>query len=224
MLLVLAGSASNLLVLVISHLVLLLVTIYVNYRRFGFYWSYLLLPVFFLIGIGVVYAIIPSSAIRTAFIIGSVISFYLLETQLGHESHLLQNLYLLSVFMIYVGLFAGRFYFVDVSFWWILVLLAIFTYLFTVQGFAGVSLPSKDYFSILTTLAITEAGLGLMLWPTHFFVNGMVLFSIFYLLWLFAFSAFFGKLSSKKIYWQMTLIGIALIVVLSTASWQPLAR
>ncbi len=222
--LVLAGSERNLGVFLTSLLIVILVTLYVNYRRFGLNWSHLLLPVFFLLGIGMVGVVMPSTATKIVFTASAVISFVLLEMYLGHESHLLQNLYLLSVFMIYLGLFAARFYFVDVSFWWILATLGIFTYLLILQGFAGVSLPSKKYFCLMITLAVTEAAFGLMLWPTHFLVNAVVSFSFFYLLWLFAFSAFFGKLSVKKSSWQLTLVGTALIVTLSTAAWQPLIR
>lgn len=224
MFLVLAGSDRNIWVFLASQLVLILVTIYVNYRRFGLYWSHLLLPIFFLLGVVMVGAIMPSTITKIVFTAFAVVGFMSLELHLGHESHLLQNLYLLSIFMIYLGLFAGRFYFVDVSFWWILALLGISTYFLILQGFAGVSLPSKRYFCLVVTLVVTEAALGLMLWPTYFLVNAAVLFSIFYLLWLFAFSAFFGKLSAKKISWQLALIGIALIVTLSTAAWQPLIR
>lgn len=222
--LVLVGSDRNIWAFLASLLILILVALYVNYRRFGVNWSHLLLPLFFLMGIGMVGAIMPSTATKIVFTASAVISFVSLELHLGRESHLLQNLYLLSVFMIYLGLFAARFYFVDVSFWWILAILGIFTYFLILQGFAGVSLPSKKYFCLIITLAVTEAALGLMLWPTHYLVNAVVLFLFFYLLWLFAFSAFFGKLSAKKIAWQLTLVGIALIVTFSTTAWQPVVR
>lgn len=219
---VLLGSVNNLGMLGISSTVLILFATFINYKRLGFYWPHLLLPIFFLIGITTAYAIIPSPSIRLVFLVLAVVSFFYLEKQLGHESHYLQNMFLVSVFLVYVALFAARFYFVDISFWWELAGIAVLTIVFIMQGFAGISLPSKKYFSLLIVAVITESGLGLMLWPSHFLVNAVVLFLLFYLLWTFASAAFFGKLTSKKIYWQSTLIFIVLLLILATAAWQPL--
>ncbi|MBX4191770.1 MAG: hypothetical protein KW804_03155, partial [Candidatus Doudnabacteria bacterium] len=79
----------------------------------------------------------------------------------------------------------------------------------------------KRYFHLLIAMVITEITWALSFWPTHFFVNAVVLFCAFYLLWLFSFSAFFGKLTKQKVYWQLTLIAIVLILTLSTTAWRP---
>ncbi|OGE81218.1 MAG: hypothetical protein A3E98_02080 [Candidatus Doudnabacteria bacterium RIFCSPHIGHO2_12_FULL_48_11] len=223
-LLAVLGSGRDLPLLAGLVVVVAFIATVVNYRRFGLYWSHLLLPVLYLLGVGGVYATVSDIAVKSIFLGGSVIGFYFLERQLGKESHLLQNLYLVSAFLIYLAIFAMRFYFASLSIWWSLMFIAFATWLLIVQGFAGITSSSKKYFILATVLAITELALGLILWPTLYFVNAAVVFLVFYLFWLLAFSAFFGKLTPKKIYWQISLVGLALIIVISTAAWQPFIK
>ncbi len=204
-----------------SVVVLILAALAVNYKRLNFTWPHLILPVIYIVGVASVYAVISSFTFRLFFLLAAALVFYFLEMKLGHESHFLQNIFLLSVFAWYIGLFAIQFYF-KLPYIFFVVVIFFVTYLFGLQGFAGFSLPSKKYFYILLSLICAESALGLLFWPTHFFVNGVVLFCVFYLLWLFSFSAFFGKLTRAKIYWQIILIIIVLSVVLSTTAWKPL--
>src|SRR5262249_14596300 len=156
--------------------------------RLNFSWPHLMLPVLYLVGVGIVYAAISGYTLRLTFLLVAAVTFYFLETKLGKESHFLQNIFLLSVFSWYVGLYGIHFYFkLPAIFFFILIFLA--TYLFAVQGFAGFHQPSKKYFYILLSLVCAEAALGLLLWPTHYFVDAVVLFCVFYLIWLFSFSA-----------------------------------
>jgi hypothetical protein len=221
MFLMLLGSQSHLYVLAGSVVVLIFAAFAINFKRLNFSWPHLLLPSIYLIGAAGVFAIIPSTIIRISFLFLASVLFYLLEVKLGKESHFLQNIYLLSVFAIYLGMFALQFYF-NLQIWYLVPLSFIVTYFLAVQGLAGFSLPAKKYFYLLIALIAAEATWGMAFWPTHYFVNSVILFCIFYLLWLFAFSAFFGKLSRAKIYWQLTLIAIVVIVTLSTAAWRPL--
>jgi len=221
--LVFLGSVANLSVVGISILLLMISATVINYKRLGFSWPHLLLPCLYLLGIGGIFVIIPSVSIRLLFLVASVLVFFLLEANLGKESHLLQNIYLFSVFAIYLGIFALQFYF-HLNTGQTILLVFPFTYLFALQGFSGFILPAKKYFVFLITLVCTEAAVGLILWPTHYLVNAVVLFSIFYILWMFAFSIFFGKLNLQKIMWQLTLIGIVLVITLSSAVWRPLNR
>ena len=218
--LVLLGSQSNLYIYAASLIVLIFGAFAINFKRLNFTWPHLLLPTIYLLGVGSVVAVISSSTFRLVFLILACILFYALEMRLGKESHFLQNIYLLSVFAIYLGVFALQFYF-NLKVWWVLPLVFGVTYLLSVQGFAGFSLPAKRYFYLLVAMVVSEAAWGLLFWPTHFFVNSVVLFCVFYLLWLFSFSAFFGKLSRAKIYWQLTLIGLILLVTLSSAALRP---
>ncbi len=198
-----------------------LATLAVNFKRLNFTWPHLLLPTLYVIGIGSTFAIITETVARIVFLVVACIIFYFLEMKLGKESHFLQNTFLLSVFAGYLGLFAAHYYFPVSS---LILAVAAFavTYIFALQGFAGFTQPAKKYFYFLLALLCGEAAWGLALWPTHFFVNTVVLFCMFYLIWLFAFSAFFGKLNVAKIYWQIFLVGLALIAVLATAAWEPL--
>lgn len=218
---VLAGSANNFYVFAASLAILLVATFSINVKRVGLSWPHLLLPVFFLLGIGGIFVVVTTSASRIAFLLAASVVFYLLESNLGKESHLLQNIYLFSVFAIFLGIFSAQFYFHLPT---LLVVAGTFliTYLLILQGFAGFSLPAKKYFHVLTAVVCAQVAWGLSFWPTHYFVNAVVLFSVFYLIWIFSFSAFFGKLNWKKAYWQLGLIGLVLLITLTSAAWRPL--
>lgn len=221
MFLVFLGSAANLYVFAASVVILIFATLAINFKRLNFTWPHLMLPLIYLLAAGSVFEIISSKDAQLVFLIIASIIFYLLEVKLGKESHFLQNVYLLSVFGLFLALFAIQFYF-NLRVWWIVPITFGVTYLLSIQGFAGFSLPSKRYFHLLIAMIAAEVTWALSFWPTYFFVNAVILFCFFYVLWLFSFSAFFGKLTRQKVYWQLTLIAIVLILTLSTAAWRPL--
>jgi hypothetical protein len=221
MFLVFQGSAANFFVFAASVVILIFATLAINFKRLNFTWPHLMLPIIYLIGTGSIFAIVNSSTVRTLFLILACVIFYFLEVKLGRESHFLQNVYLLSVFSFYFALFAVEFYF-DLKIWYIVPAAFILTYLLSIQGFAGFSLPSKKYFHLLIAIICTQVVWALSFWPTQFFVNAVILFCFYYILWLFSFSAFFGKLTRQKVYWQLTLVAIVLILTLSTAAWRPI--
>jgi hypothetical protein len=195
----------------------------VNWKRVGNSLPHLLLPIFYLLGFGSIFVVLTSSWWRFAFLIPACLVFYFVEMQLGKESHFLQNIYLFSVFAIFVGLNAFQFYF-HLSLLWMALATFVFSYFLIIQGFAGFSLPVKKYFSFLIATVCAEAALGLGLWPTYYVVNACIIFAIFYLLWIFSFSAFFGKLSRNKIYWQLSLVTLMILLVLVTTNFKQLTH
>ncbi|HYC79613.1 MAG TPA: hypothetical protein VEC17_01145 [Candidatus Binatia bacterium] len=216
-----ARSGNEFYIFLTSLGILLVAVTVINIKRLGFSWSHLLLPVIYIVGIGSIFVVITSPTIRSVFLFFASMVLYVIESQLGRESHFLQNVYLFSVFAWFLGLFALHFY-LDVSTTWTVLAAFLASYLLIMQGFAGFSLPAKKYFNFLVAVVCAQVVWGLMFWPTHYLVNAVVLFSVFYLLWIFSFSAFFGKLSIKKIYWQLALVAIVLAVTLTTAAWEPL--
>jgi hypothetical protein len=186
-------------------------------------WPHLMLPVFYILGMGCIFMVLTTTGMRVAFLVPAAFVFYMIEVQLGRESHFLQNVYLFSSFAILIGLYALQFYF-HLNYLWMVPLIFIATYALIVQGFAGFSLPVKKYFSFLIAFVCAQIAWGLSLWPTYFVVNALITFSVFYLLWIFSFSAFFGKLTRNKIYWQLSLVLIILAVTLSSTSFRPLTR
>lgn len=219
--LALIGSAENIARLSVFVLGLIVITYLINYARIGFAWPHLLLPSFFLIAVGLSYAVITTSTLRVIFSIIASILFYFLEIKLGRESHYLQGLFIFSTFGIYTGLFALEFY-INLNIWLLLLGVILVTYFFSLHGFAGFELKTKKNFIWVIILIVFQAALGLLLWPTHFLIDASVLFVIFYLLWIFSVSAFLGKLTMKKIYMQVALAGIFLALILSSAAWKPL--
>ena len=219
--LVLMGSRNNPYVLVISTLVLIFASFALNFKRLNFTWPHLVLPTTYILAVTSVFIIISQPTFRTVFLVAASVVFYFLEMKLGRESHFLQNSFLFTVFGLYLGTFAVQYYY-HIPGPWIMPVIFIESYLFSVQGFAGFTLPAKKYFNMLIALITMQAALGLTLWPTHFFVNTVVLFCLFYIIWIFAFSAFFGKLSRQKVYWQASLVALVLILTLTTAAWRPL--
>lgn len=214
-------SVNDFYIFLASLSVLLVVVTIINIKRLGFSWPHILLPVIYIVGVGSIFVVITSPTIRSVFLFFASVVLYWVEANLGRESHFLQNVYLFSVFSWFLGLFAVDFY-LHIPTGWTVLAGFLISYLLIVQGFAGFSLPAKKYFNFLIALTCAQGVWGLMFWPTHYLVNGVVLFCLFYLLWIFSFSAFFGKLSVKKIYWQLTLVLFVLLVTLATASWEPL--
>jgi len=201
--------------------ILILASLIINFKRLNFTWPHLMLPIIYLLGIGSVFTILDSARVLWLFLLASSIALYFLEAKLGRESHFLQNIYLVSVFMLYLAMFAIQFYF-NLHVYYVIAVSFILTYLLAVQGFAGFSLPSKKYFYLLLAVICAEVVWGLSFWPTHYFSNAVVLFCFFYLLWLFSFSAFFGKLTRQKVYLQLMLVAIVLVLTLSTTAWRPI--
>ncbi|MBX4188141.1 MAG: hypothetical protein KW793_03325 [Candidatus Doudnabacteria bacterium] len=214
-------SVNDFYIFLTSLIILLVAVTAINIKRIGFTWPHILLPVIYIVGVGSIFVVITSPGVRSIFLFFASLVLYFLELQLGRESHFLQNVYLFSVFAWMLGLFAVVFY-LDVDTEWAVLSAFLATYVLIVQGFAGFSLPAKKYFNFLIALICAQAAWGLLFWPTHYLVNAVVLFCLFYLLWIFSFSAFFGKLSVKKIYWQLALVFVVLLITLTTASWQPL--
>jgi len=217
------GSASNYFILMAAVALLVIAVSAVNLKRVSYSWPHLLLPVLFLLAAGGIFAIFTSPQLRLWFLLLAGIIFYLIETNLGKEGYLLQTVFLLSSFALYVGLFSLHFY-LRLNPGLLAVLSFFLTGLLAITGFAGFSQPAKKYFILLIAAVCAEITLALAYWPTYFMVNAVILFCIFYLLWIFAVSAFFGKLTKEKIFLQLTMIGLVLIIVLSTATWTPLFK
>jgi hypothetical protein len=215
------NNAQRLFIVAAIIVIFVFATLAINFKRLNFTWPHLMLPTIYLIAAGSVFTIIASSTVLILYLLGISVIFYMLEIKLGRESHFLQNVYLLSVFALYLSMFAVQFYF-NLKVWWMIPIAFVMTYLLAIQGFAGFSLPSKKYFHLLIAIVCTEVAWALSFWPTHYFVNAVILFSFFYLLWLFSFSAFFGKLTRQKVYWQLTLVLIVLILTLTSTAWRPI--
>ena len=222
MFLVLFGTRQHPYILAVAILGLILATLAINFKRLNFTWPHLLLPVLYILATAGVLALIPNRTWQVVFLALTSALFFLMEIKLGKESHLLQNIYLLSAFGLFLTLFALEFYF-RVPLYYFAPAVFVVSYVLAIQGFTGFVLPAKKYFYFLLSLACAEAAWGLTFWPTHFSVAAVVLFCVFYILWLFSFSAFFGKLSRAKIFWQLSLVGIILVVTLATAAWKPLS-
>lgn len=216
-----ARSVNNFSIFLASLALLIVVVSVINIKRLGLSLPHILLPIIYIVGVGSIFIVITSPSIRSIFLFCASVVLYWVEISLGKESHFLQNVYLFSVFSWFLGLFAVDFY-LHIPTGWTVLAGFLISYLLIIQGFAGFSLPAKKYFNFLIALVCAQGVWGLMFWPTHYLVNGVVLFCLFYLLWIFSFSAFFGKLSVKKIYWQLTLVLFVLIVTLTTAAWNPL--
>lgn len=202
---------------------LCIVSVVVNIKKVNFSWSHLMLPVIYIMSVSSVFLIITNPALRLPFLILAAINLFFIEFNLGKESHLLQNAFLLSVFGLYAGMFAFHYYF-NLNHWWLLLGMFVITYVLILQGFAGFSLPAKKYFVWLISLVVTQITWALSFWPTFYLVNATAVFLVFYIFWIFSFSAFFGKLSRHKLFLQLGLIIIVLGIVLGTTPWRPLTQ
>lgn len=78
--------------------------------------------------------------------------------------------------------------------------------------------------ALIGTLVMAELTWVLQFWPIHFFSLAVVSLAGFYLIFMFSHLQSIGKLSSRKIYFQVSLIALVVLLTLLSSPWQPINR
>ncbi len=78
--------------------------------------------------------------------------------------------------------------------------------------------------ALVGTLVMAETTWVLQFWPIHFFSLAVVSLAVFYLIFMFSHLHSIGKLSTRKIYFQVSLIAVVVILTLLSSPWQPINR
>ena len=185
---------------------------------------WLLLPFLYLVGIfGTVAA--TSTGIGLFFAIFASYLFYFYHNHFPSPIPLYieQTFTLYGAFLLSVFLWSLNFVFTPP--WWVVSLLmfAGFFPLF-LQAFYKMARSAGEagFDAFVAALLMVEISWAVLFWPVHFFTAAVVSFGAFYLLYLISMQYFKNRLNRRKIYFQVSLISIVVLITLMSSSWQPI--
>ncbi|MFA6027925.1 MAG: hypothetical protein WC752_03285 [Patescibacteria group bacterium] len=127
---------------------------------------------------------------------------------------------LLTVFLVYVSSFS--YFILSVArLRWVMILIFVFTYLLTWQTMWINQVHSHKfkYFSLIMAAVCTEMFWALKFWPTSYYVNGLVLAAVFFILSHFVKLRHSETLSKKIIFRYLAGSAFVLTIILATAQW-----
>ncbi|MCL5435977.1 MAG: hypothetical protein M1275_02760 [Patescibacteria group bacterium] len=144
------------------------------------------------------------------------------ELQPFGYSHVLDNLFFISVFGIYLSVWAANFYFTPA--WW-LVMCAVFvcSWLFFWTGLHSAEAPfrSKILYCLLLAFVLTELAWAMLFLPVHFLPAAIVFSVVFYCLWMLSRFHLQKNLSREKIIFYTAFGAAVVIVTLIATAWTP---
>lgn len=147
-------------------------------------------------------------------------NFYDYQRQSYPLENVLTSINLLALFLIYshIFLFLTLFHF---SLWIMLLILILTTFISTFQLFHAYKIASKiNYFySIITVIIILEIFWSIMFLPTNFYVNGLILINVYYIIIGMSYFYFTEALTKARIIRHLLISLIIIIITLATAKW-----
>lgn len=153
------------------------------------------------------------------------IVFFRLQLNLRERTNsvFLENIFFLSSFGIFLGIWAIDFFFTP-AWWLIMALVFVFSVILFWTGIFNThaDLKEKIIYSLLLAFALTEISWALLFWPLHFVSIAIVISVIFYLAWTITRLHFLGLLNKKKIAYYSGFSFLIIFVTLSTAVWLPI--
>lgn len=171
-------------------------------------------------------ALAPGAFWRVIFGLLLVFGFWRLHWELKPlgQSHILDNLFFLSVFGIYLSVWAANFYFTP-AWWLVMSAMAVFSGLFFWTGLSATEARffSKVLYSLLLAFVLAQLVWAMLFWPVHFLPAAIVLSVVFYCLWMLSRFHLQNVLTREKIIFY-TVFGAAVeVVTLIMTAWLPKA-
>ncbi|OGE76344.1 MAG: hypothetical protein A3C85_00925 [Candidatus Doudnabacteria bacterium RIFCSPHIGHO2_02_FULL_48_21] len=187
---------------------------------------WLVMPFIFLVGtFGTVAATSAGIGIFFALFAGYLFYFYHRHFPSPIPLYIEQTFTLYGAFLLAVFLWSLNFFFTPP--WWItsLLMCAGFFPLFW-QAFYKMGQQGSEaaLYALVMALVMMEVAWTVLFWPVHFFTSAVMSFSAFYLIYMLAMFYFKGRLNRRKVYFQVSLISIVVLVTLASSSWQPISR
>jgi hypothetical protein len=138
------------------------------------------------------------------------------------QSHALDNLFFLSVFGIYLSVWAVNFYFTP-AWWLIMSACAVCSGLFFWMGLDIVesSLRSKLLYSLALAMVFAQLAWTMLFWPVHFLPAALVMSVVFYCLWMLSRFYLQKLLTREKIIFYSVFGSLVAFVVLIATMWVP---
>ena len=210
---------------------LIVVTTIINYflHRKGIHriegFTFLLVPIFWISASSIFIFLQNTKFWETIFVyaLGVIFLKLQLSLQARFNSVFSENIFFLSTFGIFLGIWAINFFFTPA--WWIIMALVfVFSAILFWIGIFNTHAESKEKltYALLLALGLTEISWALLFWPLHFLSMTIVIAIIFYLAWTMTRLHFLGLLNKKKIAYHSGFSILILIITLSTSVWLPL--
>lgn len=192
---------------------------------------FLISPIFLLCGTILFLMFLKSNVLIHSSILFFSFIFFLFSESLfanfydyQHQSYPLENVLtginLLALFLIYshIFLFLTLFHF---PLWVMLVILILITFISSYQLFYTYKIARKiNYlYSIITTIIILEIFWSIMFLPTNFYVNGLILINVYYIIIGMSYFYFMETLTKARIIRHLSISLIIITLTLITAKW-----
>lgn len=187
--------------------------------------TFLLLPLFFIFASLAAVTVLPRGYLRIMVLALSAVVFFGAELRLRPRiaSQLFfDNVFLLSTFGIFLGIWAGEFFLTPA--WWIIIgALFLSSLILFWYGFYPSPLPNfeKFVYSLISALILAQAGWALLLLPLHYLTVAVVFTSFFFLIWELTRFHIRGSLTRQKVIFHLVIVGLLVMASFYGAKWLP---
>ncbi|MBI4053771.1 MAG: hypothetical protein HY397_00400 [Candidatus Doudnabacteria bacterium] len=186
--------------------------------------TFLIFPILWILASACVLFLLATPFWRFAVIVFGVAGLVkiLLDARPKVITNLLENLFFLSAFGIYLGIWALDFYFTPG--WWLnIILSAIASFVFFWAGFSATptSASSRLIFSLVLSLLFAEIAWTMLFWPLHFLTLALVFSCLFYLAWSLTRFHLMQALTKEKLVVHSSFVVLTVSFLLIVSKWFP---
>lgn len=183
--------------------------------------SWVIMPVLFAAGLFGTMAATNTLGMLFAVLAVYILYFYFSYFPSGIPQYIEQTFVLLGTFMLVVAVWSLNFFFSPP--WWLVTLLFFgVSFLIFWQMFYKMGQMEKNLTlgALIGGLIMAEVSWALLFWPVYFFTAALVSFSLFYVCYILSGLYFEGRLTSRKVYFQLALVLLVLFATLASTAWE----
>ncbi len=182
-----------------------------------------ILSILFLIGYFGTLASVSTLALKLIVSVVAVILFYFFQTRDEKSPFLFNDFFVLSAgFLLLTGIWSFS-YFFSPHWWVVMILTFVLFFVFMHRIYSRVAVLGADalLWALIAALLMAEVAWAALHLPVHFLTSAVLNFGVFYLVYQFSSLHFAGKLAKNKVYFHALLIGIVVILSLTSSPWRP---
>ena len=184
----------------------------------------LVLPFLFALGFLGLQAAISSPVIKVILGIASAVGFYFYQSNFPKQKHhFLEDVFnVVALFVVLAFLWSLNFFFAF-SWWLLLILIFVTTALLFWQAFYKMGIGGLELrlITILSAISVVEISWATLYLPVYFITAAVIGFSGAYLIYMLSHFYFRKGLTKDKIYFQVGMIVIVLLLSLLSSPWSP---
>lgn len=185
----------------------------------------LLLPSLFLLGLFGTIGAISFAGTKLFVAVFAVFLLYFYQQHFPKAVPVfIEEIFTLSAaFLVFNFLWSVNFFFTP-PWWGMIGLVFVFGFLLFWQAFYKIGKPGNEALlqGLLCGLLAAESAWAILFLPVHFLTASVVSFMVFYVIYVLSSFYFAGRLTSKKIYFQLGLVALLLVLSLVSSPWQPI--